>query len=129
MNKEDSSTPMDVAPNESAQSLSKTNTPLSKEEFSPNSPFGTTNQRSNYSPVLVTEEDVSKKESQKYFSCKDDLKSEGLWRNLSLQHWPELLDLYGVNVIDRYARLSVDTLKTTVYSRISRFLWTTERKG
>lgn len=34
--------------------------------------------------------------------CNDNLNSEGLWRNLSRHHWPELLYLYGVNVIDRY---------------------------
>lgn len=41
-------------------------------------------------------------DSLKFFPCKNSMKTEGLWRNLSRQHWPELLDLYGVNAMDRY---------------------------
>lgn len=39
--------------------------------------------------------------SSKSEKCRDDMNSEDLWRNLSRHHWPELLDMYGVNVIDR----------------------------
>ncbi|XP_028415687.1 LOW QUALITY PROTEIN: sterol regulatory element-binding protein cleavage-activating protein-like [Dendronephthya gigantea] len=49
----------------------------------------------------ANEEKLSE-DSPNVFPCKKSLKTEGLWRNLSRQHWPELLDLYGVNVMDRY---------------------------
>jgi hypothetical protein len=95
VNKEtDFSTSKDM--NTSDQNLLTSNTPVSEEMSSPNNPFRTTN---------VTSSDVTKdvlsKESQKYFPCEDELKTEGLWRNLSRRYWPELLDLYGVNVMDR----------------------------
>lgn len=40
--------------------------------------------------------------NRKSENCKDDMNSEGHWRDLSRHHWPELLDMYGVNVMDRY---------------------------
>ncbi|CAB4021785.1 sterol regulatory element-binding cleavage-activating -like, partial [Paramuricea clavata] len=106
INKEQDSptTTKDMNANDTHQNVLTTNTPMSKEMFSPpNNPSGTTNEAVNYlSSVVTKEEDTLSNESQKHFPCKDEFKTEGLWRNLSLRHWPELLDIYGVNVMDRY---------------------------
>ena len=101
ISKEDFSSSKDIYTNDSYQNLLITNISVSEQMSSLNNSLGTTNQVVKYS-TTVTPEDVVSKEPEKSFQCKNDLKSQGLWRNLSRQHWPELLDHYGVNVMDRY---------------------------
>lgn len=60
-----------------------------------------TNELVDESSPVVGKEYFVNKESVKHFPCKKQFKTEGLWRNLSRRHWPELLDIYGVNVMDR----------------------------
>lgn len=101
INKEDFSSSKDIYTNDSYQNLLTTNISVSEQVSSLNNPLGTTNEVVKYS-ATVTPEDAVSKEPEKSFQCKDDFKSQALWRNLSRQHWPELLDHYGVNVMDRY---------------------------
>ncbi|XP_046846722.1 sterol regulatory element-binding protein cleavage-activating protein-like isoform X2 [Xenia sp. Carnegie-2017] len=55
-----------------------------------------------YSYVTESKEKRIKKERRNLDSCDDKFKRTGFWRNLSRQHWPEFLDLYGINLMDRY---------------------------
>ena len=98
INKDDFSTIKDTNPNDSPENLLTSNRPASEETFSPNNPFDTKNVAASNPSSHITQELLSKKS---HFACEDELKSAGLWRNLSRRHWPELLDLYGVNVMDR----------------------------
>ena len=100
MNKEDFSAIKQRNANDSPENLLTTNSFASKEMFSLNNPFSTTNVTAKIPSSDVTKKVLSR-ESQKYYACEDKIDIDGLWRNLSRRHWPELLDLYGVNVMDR----------------------------
>ena len=106
INKEGFSSLKDIYANDSYKDLLTTNISVSEQMSSLNNSFGTKNDVVKYSTTVATE-DVVSEEPERHFPCKDDFKAEGLWRNLSRQHWPELLDHYGVNVMDRYACIAL----------------------
>lgn len=114
---EDFSSSNDNYANDSYKDVLTTNVSVPEQMSSLNNPLETTNDIVKYLTTVVTE-DVVSEEPERYFPCKDRFKAQGLWRNLSRQHWPELLDHYGVNVMDRYMHVVLFTL-CAVYSGLN----------